>query len=238
MTGTNGHSFISTLWSQVLAAADPDSPVGREALNKLMSDYWPPLYAFARARGLDAPTAADRVQEFFAELLEKQWLASADPERGRFRAFLKTAFVRFLAKQRERAAAIKRGGGVPPLSLDLRNAEGALLFQPAGGESPERVFDREWAVITLNHALGRLLQECADSGREGHFELLRTSLGSGMGSSEQLARQVGLTPRRARNTLHRMRRRLRSLLIEEIAGQVDDPREIASELAALRLAFE
>lgn len=145
--------FAPTRWSLVLGAADPASPAYRSSLAELYESYWQPLYAFLRRRGCAPAEAEDHAQAFFAHLLESRHLRRADPQRGRFRSFLLTCLKNFVANERERAAAQKRGGGRPLLALDFGAAERAYSALELAHElTPEREFDRRWALTVLGRA--------------------------------------------------------------------------------------
>src|ERR1051326_2370875 len=145
--------FTTTQWSVVLAAGGRDPVQSLEALESLCSAYWYPLYAYVRRRGHEPADAQDLTQEFFARLLEKNWLADLEPEGGRFRSFLLTALNRFLANQYDRTRTLKRGGGRVFVPLDRDETEGRYLGEPACEETPERIFDRGWALTVLEQAL-------------------------------------------------------------------------------------
>ena len=161
-----GH-FPTTHWSRVIAAGDPDTPEGREALAALCNAYWYPIYAYIRRRGHTPEQAQDLTQDFFAYVLERDLLAKADPDRGRFRSFLRAVFARHLANQRDRANARKRGGGRPALSIDACDAEGRYAREPAHELTPERIFDRSWALTLLGRVFDQLRREYDDAGRAG-----------------------------------------------------------------------
>ncbi len=153
-SGAGGGRFETTHWSLVLAARDRDTPEAEAALADLCAAYWYPLYAFVRRKGHDPEHAADLTQEFFARLLEKDYLRSVDRSRGRFRSFLLAACSHFLANERDRERARKRGGGRPPVSIDVRDAEGRYLAEPSHGLTAERLFERRWALTLLEGVLG------------------------------------------------------------------------------------
>src|SRR5260370_35385137 len=148
--------FATTHWSMVVAAGDPESPQARDALPTLCATYWYPLYAYARRLGHEAHQAQDLTQEFFTRFLEKDYLKSVDPERGKFRTFLLVSFRHFLANEYDRANAQKRGGGRNTLSLDLDAAEWRTRLRPSHGLTPEKLFERRWALTILAQTLARL----------------------------------------------------------------------------------
>jgi RNA polymerase sigma factor (sigma-70 family) len=233
--------FPTTHWSRVVAAGEqPDSPQAREALAALCNAYWYPLYAYIRRRGHNAEQAQDLTQDFFAYVLERELLAKADPDRGRFRSFLLAVFARHLANQLDRANAQKRGGGRPALSIDARDAEGRYAREPAHELTPERIFDRSWALTLLGRVFDQLRREYDDAGRAAVFEELRTVLTRGpeSGSHATIAGRLGISEGAVRVAVHRLRRRYGVLLRQEIAATVDDPGEIDDEIRSLFAALE
>jgi RNA polymerase sigma factor (sigma-70 family) len=156
--------FATTHWSVVQAAGAGLSLDSEAALSKLCESYWYPLYAYLRSRGHKAEDAQDLTQAFFAHLLEKRAFSQADPARGRFRSFLLASLKNFAVNQWERGSAQKRGGHVPPVSID--GAEGRFLREPLIEETPERIFDRTWALTLLDRAIARLRDDLARSGKE------------------------------------------------------------------------
>jgi RNA polymerase sigma-70 factor (ECF subfamily) len=227
--------FASTHWSVVLAAGQLDSPESSQALATLCQVYWYPLYAYARRCLGRADEARDSTQGFFAELLEKECLQAADPRRGKFRAFLLTAFKHYLTKERDRAAALKRGGGRRGLSLDFRNGESRYLLEPADVETPENVYQRRWALTLLEQSLSQLRQEFTSTGKQVLFERLKDSL-TGDGPSEtyaKLALDLDMTEQAVRVAVHRLRRRYREVLRAAIAQTVASPDEVDAELRDL-----
>jgi RNA polymerase sigma-70 factor (ECF subfamily) len=199
--------------------------------------YWYPLYAFLRRHGQPPEVAADLTQEYFARLLETPVLAAADRTRGRFRAFLHTGCAFFLAGLRDRERARKRGGGRTPLSIDARDAEGRYLVEPADGLTPERLFDRAWALTLLGRALDRLAEEYAASGRAAVFEALRPALVDHRGSAShaELAERLGMSVGAIQQAASRLRKRYREVLCDEIAATLDDPTDdnVAAEIRDL-----
>ncbi|HET6882143.1 MAG TPA: sigma factor [Pirellulales bacterium] len=227
--------FATTRWSIVLAAQDRESPDSRKALASLCLTYWYPVYAFVRRRGHAAHDAQDLTQEFFATLLEKSYLRSVDRERGRFRTFLLTAVSRFLSNQRERSRASKRGGGNQPLSLDFATGESRYRHEPADAWTPERLFDRRWAFTLLDTVLARLEDEYRRQEKGPLFERLQDYItGDGGGSAyAETAAALDMTEGAVKVAVHRLRRRYRETLREEIAATVESPDEIDDELKRL-----
>jgi RNA polymerase sigma-70 factor (ECF subfamily) len=226
----------------VVAAGDPAEPGARQALEELCRAYWYPLYAFIRRKGHDPDRAADLTQEYFARLLGSDLLARADRARGRFRAFLRTDCGFFLADQRDRRHALKRGGGRPTVSFDTLDAECRYRAEPADdGLTPDRLFDRAWALTLLESVLDQLAVEYAAAGRGAWFDRLRVVLAEGPGAVPyaELAAQLETTEAAVQQAVHRLRRRYRAALRDRIAGTLDDPDEdaIADEVRALFAAL-
>jgi RNA polymerase sigma-70 factor (ECF subfamily) len=234
-------NFATTRWTLVLAAGRGGSKEAREALASLCGAYWYPLYAFVRRLGHRPEEAQDLTQAFLAELLEKNYLRAADPERGRFRSFLLAAFRHFLAKERERAQAQKRGGGRTHLSLDFETGERRYSLEPAHELTAERLYEQRWALAVLDQVLARLREEFRRAGKADLFERLKGYL-----TGEEAARpyreaaaQVGTTEGAFKMAVHRLRHRFREVLLAEIAQTVAGPGEVEEELrhlfAAIRL---
>jgi RNA polymerase sigma factor (sigma-70 family) len=231
--------FATTRWSVVLAAgADRTSPGARQALTTLCETYWYPLYAFLRSRGHHAEEAEDLTQAFFARLIDKHALQQADPTRGRFRSFLLTSLTHFVANERDREMARKRGGGCPLLALEFDAGERRFQEEPSSDETPERIFDRRWALTVLDRVINRLRTEMSRRGQQTRFDALKTYL---TGDTPQLtyaetAAEVGMSEAAVKVAVHRMRVRFRELLWDEIAQTVSSRAEIEDELSHLRSA--
>jgi RNA polymerase sigma-70 factor (ECF subfamily) len=225
--------FVTTRWSVVLAAGtDLSSSGAREALTTLCETYWYPLYAFLRSRGYPAEDAQDLTQAFFARLLEKDTIGHADPARGRFRSFLLAALKNFAANEHDRGFAKKRGGGSQIVSLESGRAEDRFKLEPPSDETPETVFDRRWALTLLDRVMSRLKAEARQAGKTSSFDGLQTYL---TGDQPQLtyaqtASELGISEGAAKVAVHRLRRRFRDLVRDEIAQTVSSPEEIEDEL--------
>lgn len=230
--------FATTHWSLVVAARDRASPEAPDALAALCRAYWYPLYAFIRRRGHDADEAQDLTQEFFARLLEKDFLQDVDRERGKFRSFLLAACQHFLCNERDRARAGKRGGGRPVLPLDFPDAEGRYGREPAHQLTPEKLFERRWALTLLERVLARLREESEAAGKVALFERLKGSLvgDPAAGSYAAAAADLGSTEAAVKMAVHRLRRRYRALLEDEIAVTVG-PGQVEEEVRALFAAL-
>jgi RNA polymerase sigma-70 factor (ECF subfamily) len=201
-------------------------------MTRLFRTYAGPLYLYARRLGHDAPTAEDLTQDFAAHLLEHDDLRAVEPSRGRFRSFLLTAFKHFLLDERDRARAVKRGGGKLLVSLDTRAMEDR--WEPADPSTPEQLYDQAWAMALLTRVLKRQQREQEQAGRGARFERLQEYLtGEGDGSYAQLALELSTTEGAIKVAVHRLRRRYRDLLREEVASTVGDDGDIDDELRAL-----
>lgn len=231
--------FATTQWSIVLRAAQPEDSEARAALELLCRRYWFPLYAFARRRVATIPEAQDLTQEFFLRLLEKNSLAAASPERGRFRSFLLTSLKNFLNNEWDRANAQKRGGGRERLSLDWETGESRLSLEPAHANTPEREFERQWALTLLDNVVRRLQDEFAAAGKARHFELLKETLTGDRATVEYsiVAAELSMTEEAVRQAAHRLRKRYRELLREEVAATVENDSEVEDEIGRLLAAL-
>jgi len=230
-------SFATTHWSLVLAAARDSRTDASAALATLCETYWYPLYYYVRRRGYRADEAQDLTQEFFATLLEKQSLRVADPERGRFRSFLLASLSHFLAKQWRRASARKRGGGRAALSLNFESGESRYSQEPSHDTTPEKAFERRWALLVLERALSKLREQYTAAGKGEAFEKLAGFLGGEKSIPyKQVAADLGMTEAAVKVAVHRLRRRCRQILRAEVAQTVADPADVDEELRHLMAA--
>ena len=219
----------------VLKAGRADTTRSRDALAKLCQTYWYPLYVYVRRRGCSAHDSQDLTQEFFAQLLERQSLASANPERGRFRSFILTAMNHFLVSEWNKARAKKRGGGCQTLSLDLAAAEERFDLEPADDSTPDKMFDKQWALTLLNEVLNRLEDEYRREGKSELFTVLKQTL-MGVRESqpyEKLATQLEMNEGAIKVAVHRLRKRYRELIRTEIANTLDGQQDIEEEMRHL-----
>ncbi len=227
--------FATTQWTVVLSAGRRFSPEARQALAALCQSYWQPIYAYARRWCGQVEDARDLVQGFFAELLEKQYLAAATPTRGRFRSFLLTAFQHYVSRQRAQARAQKRGGGRRIFRLDFDAVDSRIDWQPAGGRTPEEQFERQWALRLLERVVERLETEMQAKGKSALWASLKPFLLGEHGSMTYAAaaRKLAMTEAAAKMAASRLRKRYRELLREEIAQTVSDPQDLEDELREL-----
>lgn len=228
-------SFASTHWSLVLRAGRQADTAAHVALEWLCRHYWFPLYAYVRRRVPDVHEAQDLTQEFFVRLLEKDVLAAASPERGKFRSFLLTAMKNFLANEWARARAAKRGGDRERLSLDWDQGESRISLEPQHELTPERVFERQWALTLLDVVVERLQREFIEAGKARQFELLKETLTGDRQAVDYaaVASELEASEDAVRQAAHRLRKRYRELLREEVAQTLTDPAEIEDELRGL-----
>ncbi len=231
--------FPTTQWSRIAAAGDAKDSASRNALAELCQAYWYPVYAFIRRKGHDIHAALDLTQDYFARLLERPVIATADRRKGRFRAFLRTDCGYFLSHQRQAEAAQKRGGGIAPLSIDARDAEGRYLREPPDdGLEPDRLFNRAWALGLIEAKSARLAQEQAEAGQTERFQELKDVLGGVRAIPyAAIAERLGTTEGAIKTAANRLRKRYRALLREQIAATLTDPSDQAID-AEIRDLFQ
>jgi len=228
-------TFATTHWSVVLAAKRGDSMEASAAMESLCCTYWFPLYAHIRRVGHAHEEARDLTQAFFEHLLGRDFLRNVAGEQGRFRSFLLACLNHFLSDERDRAQAAKRGRGQPPISLDADLAERRYREDPADGLTPEIAFERRWAATLLGRAQTRLAGEYAAAGKTDLLHRLQEfPLGErGESSFRDCAVRLGLSESALKSAVHRMRRRYRELVREEVAHTVNDPAEVEAEIRYL-----
>jgi len=223
----------------VLAAGKRHSPQSDHALEELCQTYWFPLYAYVRRRGHNKEDAEDLTQAFFARFLAKNYLAGLSAERGRFRAFLLASLKHFLINEWKKSQRQKRGGGEINLSLDWQTADTQFQVASTAEPSPDKAFDREWALALLAKVIERLRAECEAGGKSKQFEHLKIFLTAGKGavSHADAARSLGMDETAVRVAVHRLRKRYRQLLRDEISQTLTDPAQVDEEMRALFGAF-
>jgi RNA polymerase sigma-70 factor (ECF subfamily) len=231
--------FATTRWTVVLAAGNRSTPSADVALEELCGTYWYPLYAYIRRRGHSREDAEDLAQSFFVGFLRKNYLEKLSGEHGKFRAFLIASLKHFLANEWDRTQRLKRGGGIPTLSLDWQDADARYQIDPADDLSPDKIYDRAWAVTLLERVIGRLRQENANEGKAALFDRLKPYLTVGRNEIPyaQAAVALGMAEGTVRVAVHRLRRRYREVLREEIGQTLSDPAQVEEEMRALFSAF-
>jgi len=231
--------FTTTHWSVVLRVGQEDSTQAILALEELCRTYWYPLYAYVRRRGHAEHDAKDLIQGFFALQLKRHALNNVVPGRGKFRSFLLTALHRFLIDEHQRVQAQKRGGGQPVISLDAQEAEHRYRLEPADPETPEKLFDRRWAMTLIDRAMNRLREEFVAAGKAGLYEHLRGLIVEGRDKClyAEAAQQTGLSEEAVKKAVQRLRRRYREAVRAEIAQTVATSSEIDEEMSYLLQAL-
>lgn len=230
---------MTTRWSIVVAAGHKSSPDAAMALESLCKSYWYPLYAFVRRQGKQPDVARDLTQEFFAKVIEKDYLDAADKQRGRFRTFLLTVFKRFLANEHQREQAQKRGGGRCVVSIDVDDGERRLKLEPSHNWTPEREFERRWAVTLLEQVLERLRDDYDAKGKSDVFDRLKPFLTVDYSSDSYaaIANEFEMTQGAVKVAIHRLRQRYRDLIRHEVASTVANEDDTEDELGQLFAAI-
>ncbi len=235
LDGAGARWFQTTHWSVVLSAKDDSPSRAASSLEALCRAYWPPLYAFIRREGYAEADAQDLTQAFFTHLLERDFLGQLQDRRGKFRSFLLTFLKHFLADQRDRAAALKRGGGRVFVSLEEFAGEHEHELAVATTLTPEEAFERRWAQTVMDRALDQLRREYVQDGRLDLFEAL-TDFQPGSHGPEtyaEVGERLGLSEGGVKTAVHRLRKRHREILREQIAGTVSSAGELDEEIRNL-----
>jgi len=225
-------SFPTTLWTVVLDGAGGESARAGQALAQLCQAYWYPLYSFVRRRGHCPHDAEDLTQAFFTHLLEKTALEKVDPARGRFRTFLLAALKNFLANDWDQSQARKRGGGRAIVSFDQETAENRYRLEPSHAKTPERHFERQWALALLEQVLETLGGECLSEGNAELFAALKPVLTGQQVSYAEIAAKLRRTTGAIKVAVHRLRHRYR-ILIRARIGETVAPDDVEDELRHL-----
>jgi RNA polymerase sigma-70 factor (ECF subfamily) len=227
--------FATTHWSVVLTAGQTGAPQAAESLERLCCAYWYPLYSYLRRRGRGPHDAEDLVQGFFERLVQGDYLQSVEQDKGRFRSFLLMALNRYVSDVGDRGRALKRGGGQAPVSLDDPESEARYCVEPVTHETPERIYERRWALAVMERAMRRLQAEFAAAARQRQFEALKEFLAREREETgyAAVAAQLGMTPGAVAVAVHRLRRRYRELVLDEIAQTLANPAEAEDEMRYL-----
>lgn len=231
--------FVTTRWTMVLLAGRKSSSHSDRALAELCQIYWYPLYAYVRRQGKTKEDAEDLVQAFFAGFLARNYLEGLAAERGKFRSFLLAALKHFLANEWDRTQARKRGGGAEHLSLNWQDVNDRFHLDPPDPTNPERLFDREWALALLDRVISRLAAECAREGKADLFTHAKGFLTVGSASIPygEAAKRLGAEEGTLRVAVHRLRKRYRELLRDEISQTLAEPGQVDEELRSLLAAL-
>ena len=219
--------------------AGTDSPQAHQALETLCGNYWYPLYAYVRRQGHSAHDAQDLTQAFFARLLEKNYLADVQREKGRFRSFLLASLKHFLANEWDREQALKRGGGKRLIALDEDSAESRYKLEPKDDLSADKIYERRWALTLLDQVLAKLRGEFEKDGKLDQFETLKQYLSGGRTSVSyaQAADKLGMNEGAIKVAVHRLRKRYRELLRVGVAQVVAIVFEVEAGVCYLFAVF-
>ncbi|MFT3992094.1 MAG: sigma-70 family RNA polymerase sigma factor [Luteolibacter sp.] len=237
---SHAHDFFATTrWTLVRAAGEASSPLAQEALETLCSAYWFPLYAYIRRCGFSKEDAEDLTQAFFAKLLSRQDFSELLQENGRFRAFLLASLKHFLSNERDYRNRQKRGGNLTHFPLDWQTADARFEISDSNQPSPDQIFDREWATTLLQRVLHQLRNEWIAEGKAERFEHLKIFLTVPKDelSCARKAKELGMEEGALRVAIHRLRKRYRSLLRDEISHTLSNPAMAENELNTLMSAF-
>lgn len=238
-TAENAHAgrewFSTTHWSTILAAGNLDSVRSANALEKLCRTYWYPLYAYVRRRGFGQHEAEDLTQEFFARFLAGDYVAKAAPAKGRFRFYLLGALNHFLSDAWDYARRQKRGGNQQTISIDVRTGDGRFQLEPYHDSSPDRLYERRWALTLLDQVLTQLGHEYETGGKAALFQTLKPFLTGDEESASyaQIAQELGMREGALRVAVHRLRQRYGELFRLEVARTVSCPEEVGEEMRHL-----
>lgn len=234
-SGGPKEQFATTLWTAVVQAGSGDAKDSRAALERLCQIYWYPIYAHIRRRGYSRPDAQDLAQGFFAHLLERAPFQNLSPSKGRFRSFLLTVLGHYLADERDRLQAAKRGGGEKLISLDDSAAEWRYATEKSAETTPEKEFDRRWARTVLERGLEALRLEQAAAGKERLFDAVRVFLVDVAGRQDYpaIAAELNMAANTLAVTVRRLRQRYRELIRAEIAQTLAHPADVEAEMRHL-----
>jgi RNA polymerase sigma factor (sigma-70 family) len=237
-TTAKSGGFDATHWSLVRMAGQ-SSPQAEAALGRLCQTYWYPLYVFIRRQGHSPEDAQDLVQGFFAQAVQKRYFQDADRAKGKCRSFLLLALKSYMANEWDRANRLKRGGGQEVLSLDAEQTESRYLAEPADWMSPEKAFERQWAMTLLAQVLKRVEAEFAQAGKGAIFDQLKVCLSGekSANSYAEIGAKLGMSVGAVKVAVHRLRHRYREVLREEIASTVDSPEAVEDEIRELFTAL-
>lgn len=234
------HEFETTHWSLIVSSRVEDSDVRQASLSELCESYWYPLFAYLRRKGHDPDESADYVQGFFVELIDKDFLDTVSPDKGRFRWFMMSAIKCFVSNQLEKSQALKRGGKVTRISLDVTDAERKYQLEPVDGWSAEKLFDRQWALAVLKQALDELKKQQASRGKLELYEALQPTL-SGMPITmeryEEIGEQFKMPSGAVKVAALRLRQKYRDSIREIVAQTLTDPQNVGEELDELLKAL-
>lgn len=223
--------FTETNWTSIAAARQANSAISQQALEQLCQTYWYPLYAYVRRRGYSAEDAQDITQAFFCEFLEKNLLGQVDRQKGKFRAYLLACLNLFLSNERKYRLAQKRGGGQVPLSFEEMRGEERYQCEPLADETPEYLFDRQWALTVLQQARAHLREDYSKAGKAELFDRLQAYLSREIGAEQYRneAATLGMTAGAVGVAVHRLRQRFGDMIRNEIARTVAHDDELESE---------
>lgn len=233
-------AFPPTQWTMVISAQNDNSEERSRALEQICRTYWHPVYAYARKRSFNPQDAEDITQGFFAYLLKTDGFGKVQQQQGKLRTFLLVSVRNFMTNDWAKRKAQKRGGGAQILSIDLKDAEDHICLKPADELTPEAVFDRHWATAMLQTVMDRLQAAFENEGKAEQFRALKDflALGRGERTYQEVGADLGMSEAAIKVAVHRMRKRYRELLLEEIAGTLEPGESAEGELRYLFGVFQ
>lgn len=231
--------FPTTQWSLIVRAAADDPAERDRALAEICTLYWPPVYAFIRSRGNSPHDAEDLTQGLFAELLERNDFARADANHGRLRSYLLASACNHLTEAHRHKHRLKRGGHDVILSIDAESAELCCLIpEPRDEMSPDRVFERQWAITVMEGVVTALQERYEQKGQGALFQALKPFLmASAAAPQAELAETLGMSAQSLRVSLHRLRQRYAELLRQAVKNTLGPKESVEDEIAHLMAAF-
>ena len=235
------NAFPTTQWSLIVRAAAADPAEREKALAEICTLYWPPVYAFIRSRGHSPHDSEDLTQGLFAELLERNDFVKADSNHGKLRSYLMTATKNHLHSAHRRENRQKRGSGAVMLSFDALDAESRCLIpEPLDDLTPERAFERQWAITIMENVVHELSQRYAAKNQTPLFDAIKSCISPGATPGHQgvLAQQLGMSDQALRVAIHRLRQRYGEVLRQTVKSTLGSGENVDEEIGRMMTVFQ